>query len=179
MKTHSAEHSNAKRLFILVIIIRQTHQPVKINKANTLDHRWHSAVYQNPMINLHISVQAAESAENNETNSFISHQRKKVARRRQRCHGEVTPNHQRKKDNPSKPIHTYTFDVIDDVDSLLVNCYQNGNVLLLEKTHKTSNWLFHLAVVEGSTVGSARFGIDEQRRAERGDRERDEKDGKQ
>lgn len=90
--------------------------------------------------------------------------------RRRRCHGEVTPKPERKNDNPSKPVHTYTFDLIDDVDSLLVNCYQNGNVLLLEKTHKTSNWLFHLAVVEGSTV-PARFGIDMQR-AERGQRER-------
>jgi hypothetical protein len=42
--------------------------------------------------------------------------------------------------------------MIDNVDSLLVDCYQNGNIFLLEKTHKTSNWLLHLAVEEGSTV---------------------------
>ena len=48
---------------------------------------------------------------------------------------------------------TYTFNMIDNVNSLFVNCYQNGNVLLLKKTHKTSNWLLHLAVVEGSTKG--------------------------
>ena len=39
-------------------------KPVKINKANTQDHRWHSVVFQNPMINLHISVRAAESGKN-------------------------------------------------------------------------------------------------------------------
>lgn len=41
--------------------------------------------------------------------------------------------------------------MIDYINSLLVNCYQNGNVLWLKQTHKTSNWLLHLAVVEGST----------------------------
>lgn len=56
--------------------------------------------------------------------------------------------------------------MIDYVDSLLVNCYQNGNVLLLEKTHKTSNWLFHLAVVEGSTA-PASISIERKGRGER------------
>lgn len=47
---------------------------------------------------------------------------------------------------------TYAFNMIDYINSFLVNCYQNGDILLLEQTHKTTNWLLHLAVVEGSTV---------------------------
>lgn len=54
--------------------------------------------------------------------------------------------------NTSNPAFTYTFNMIDYVNSLLINRYQNGNVLLLKQTHKTSNWLLDLAVVKGSTV---------------------------
>jgi hypothetical protein len=59
--------------------------------------------------------------------------------------------------NTSNGAFTYTFNMIDYVNSLLVNCYQNGNVLLLKETHKTSNWLLQLAMVKGSTVDVGEF----------------------
>ena len=68
-----------------------------------------------------------------------------VNTRRQMSADETTTIYQAK-------AFTYTFNMIDYVDSFLVNCYQNGNILLLKQTHKTSNWLLHLAVEEGSTV---------------------------
>lgn len=95
------------------------------------------------MINLHISVQAAESGGGKRKNRLSLSWPNGVW---------TFEDVNGKQYITIRKAFTYTFNMIDYVNSLLVNCYQNGNVLLLKETHKTSNWLLQLAVVKGSTV---------------------------
>jgi hypothetical protein len=96
------------------------------------------------MINLHISVQAAASDEMRAKGKEIillletkwCTNKYRLGRAEGSCMGAEETGEHNNLSNQKGWLElysfTYTFNMIDYINSLLVNCYQNGNVLLLE-----------------------------------------------